>query len=482
MPVRPAAARPEEPVAVDDPSAAAPHDPPAAPASRRPLVAGAIAGAWSLLVGIAVVTCLVMLTWAVSPWSAGDAAAAWRAAGLTWLGAHQVPLQVGGDPLTLLPLGGLLLGLLLARRAGAWAGRLLPDPSPAEVARVAVGAALLYGAGGAAIAWLSAAEGAYAVPARAALGSGLVAVVGVLWGIGPEAGLLARAHQRVGDAVWRTLAAGLAAVLGLLAVGALLVAVSLVRHFADAGAALGALEAGVLGSAGLTLLDLLALPSLAVWAMAVVVGPGVRLGALGELSAFGGEVGSLPALPVLAAIPTSLPGWAPALLLVPVLLGVLAGRIRWGRDLPTPLGALTGALAVGAVVGGLLVVLAGAASGSLGAGRLGELGPPVWPVAAAGAGLVVLGFLLEAGGQLVRLSWELHRAEQRAAEQRAAEQPVAPAPDGVGLGDPVEPVLAAPGPEPAVVVAGQPAGPGRAGRLAGRAGAALGPAALGVRG
>ena len=39
--------------------------------SRRPLIAGAAAGAWSLLVGIALVTCVVMLVWAVSPNSAG---------------------------------------------------------------------------------------------------------------------------------------------------------------------------------------------------------------------------------------------------------------------------------------------------------------------------------------------------------------------------------------------------------------------------
>ncbi len=381
--------------------------------SRRPLVAGAIAGAWSLLVGIGLVTCLVMLTWALSPNSVGDAAAAWRAAGLTWLAAHQVPLTLGGEPLTLLPLGALLLGLLLARRAGAWTGRLLPSPTPGEVGLMATGAGLLYGAGGAAIAWLSAADVAFAVPARAALVTGLVGATGAVWGIAPEAGLVPAVRARMPDAVWRTLAAGLAAVLGLVAVGAVLVALGLVRHFAQAGAALGALEAGVLGSAGLTLLDILTLPNLAIWALSVVVGPGFRLGELGELSAFGGEVASLPALPVLAAIPTSIPGWVPVLLAVPVLLGVLAGRIRWGRDLPTPLGALTGALALGGVVAVLLAGLCLAGSGSLGSARLAGLGPQLWAVVGAGTGLVVLGFLLEAGFQSVRLSWELHRAEQR---------------------------------------------------------------------
>ena len=73
--------------------------------SRRPIVAGVAAGLWALLVGVALVTCLVMLAWAVSPNSAGDSAAAWRAAGSVWLGAHQVPLEIGDRSLTLLPLG-----------------------------------------------------------------------------------------------------------------------------------------------------------------------------------------------------------------------------------------------------------------------------------------------------------------------------------------------------------------------------------------
>jgi hypothetical protein len=152
--------------------------------------------------------------------------------------------------------------------------------------------------------------------------------------------------------------------------------------------------------------------------MSVVVGPGFDLGSAGALTAFGGKVESLPALPVLAAIPVTLPSWGPALMLVPVALGVLAGRIRWGKDLPTPTGtAASGAGLAGvvaALVGGLVLM----ASGSLGGGRLDAVGPVLLPVVAASAGLVLLGFLAEAGFQSVRLSWELHQAERRAEERR----------------------------------------------------------------
>ncbi len=110
---------------------------------------------------------------------------------------------------------------------------------------------------------------------------------------------------------------------------------------------------------------------------------------------------------------------------------MLAGRIRWGQDLPTP----TGTAASGAGLAGVVAALVGGfvllASGSLGGGRLDAVGPLLLPVVAASAGLVLLGFLAEAGFQSVRLSWELHQAERRAEERRLRRA-------ARGLAEPVE--------------------------------------------
>lgn len=388
--------------------------------SRRPIVAGVAAGLWALLVGVAIVTCLVMLAWAVSPSSAGDGAAAWRAAGSVWLGAHQVPMLVGDRELTLLPLGALLLGLLLTRRSGRWAGHLLNDPTPAETAGIVTACALVYGAGGAGIAWLSAGYGTRASPVTALIWTGAVALVGITWGIAAEAGLGDRLRARLSDAAWRTLAGATAAVIGLFAAGGVLVTISLIRHFGQVTATLADLEAGPVGALALTLLGILCLPTLDIWAMAVLVGPGFALGPTEGLRAFGGQVESLPALPVLAAIPTAVPVWGPALMFVPVALGWLAGRIRWGRDLPTVSGAAVSAAGVAVIVMSLVTGLAFLASGSLGGGRLAEVGPVPPVVGACAAGLVVLGFLAEAGFQGLRLTWDLHRAEQRSDQVRAS--------------------------------------------------------------
>jgi hypothetical protein len=405
--------------------AVSPQGPDRAPRSRRPLIAGGLAAVWALLVGVALVTCLVMLAWAVSPNSAGDSAAAWRAAGLAWLGSHLVPLQVSGQPVTLLPIGGLLLGLLLTRRAGAWTGRLLPSPSTAEAVSIVAGASLIYGAGGAGIAWLSAGDSAAAEPGWALLVTGLVAGAGTLWGISREADLAAGLRARMTDATWQTVSAAGAAVLGMVAVGAALLTASLLRHFGEVAGTLAALDAGFVGAAGLTLIGALSLPNMAIWAMSVLVGPGFAVGSTGGLSLFGGEVESLPALPVLAAIPSTVPAWAPVLMVVPVLLGVLAGRVRWGRDLPTLSGALLSGAGVAAVVAVLVAGLGALSSGSFGGGQLAGVGPVLVPVTAAATGLVLLGFLLEAGFQSARLTWDLHRAEQRAAALRQAGDPMA---------------------------------------------------------
>jgi hypothetical protein len=249
--------------------------------SRRPVVAGAAAGLWALLVGVALVTCVVMLAWAVSPNSAGDSAAAWRAAGSVWLGAHQVPLAIGERSLTLLPLGALLLGLVLTRRGGRWAGRLLAGTSPGEAAGIVTSCALVYAAGGAGVAWLSAGPGTSASPVAAFLWTGAVAVVGATWGVAREAGLVAWARTRVSDAAWRTAMGGLAAVVGLFAVGAVLVTVSLVRHVGQVAGTLTDLQAGPVGELALTVLGALCLPTLTSGGCRWSSGPASTWGRLG---------------------------------------------------------------------------------------------------------------------------------------------------------------------------------------------------------
>ncbi len=383
-------------------------------ADRRPVVAGAAAGLWALFVGVALVSSVVMLSWALSRNSTGGSAAAWRASGTTWLGAHLVPLQIGGQEVTLLPLGAVLIGLLLTRHAGRWAMRLLPAPAPMEAALVVGSCALVYGAGGAGVAWLSSGPATSANLGQALLVTAAVAAVGVAWGISQEAELLGRLRGRLSDAAWRTMVGGVAATVGLFAAGGVLVSWSLVRSSWHIGSSLSGLDAGPVGAAAITALAVLCLPTLAVWGLSLIVGPGFALGSGSGLTIIGGSVQTLPALPVLAAVPATVPGWAPVLLLVPVALGALAGRIRWGRDIPTSTGVAASGLGAAATVLVLVTALSLLASGSWGGGRLSHVGPHPLAVSGAAAGLVLLGFFTEAGLQAARLQWSLYRAQSRA--------------------------------------------------------------------
>jgi hypothetical protein len=354
---------------------------------------------------------VVMALWVLSPDGAGGAIGAWRGVGLIWLGAHQVPLLVAGRELTLLPLGAVVPALLILRRAGLWAARIVPASSGAESLAIVVSGATLYGAGGVGLAWLTASPTTAAQPLQAGAVVGAVGLIGFAWGVGSEAGWVGQLRTWCGEALWRIWSAGLVAVIGLLAVGGLFVSLALVVQFRDVTATLDSLHAGAAGGFGLTVLGILALPTMMIWAMAILVGAPVSFDGSGSLGVHGGALAELPALPALACLPASIPSWMVWGMVAPVLLGVLGGRIRWRRDLPTVTGVLASAAGLAVVVAALVAVAVGLASGSLGGQRMAQIGPALPATVGGAAGLVALGFLLEAAWQAATLSWSLHRGE-----------------------------------------------------------------------
>ena len=140
------------------------------------------------------------------------------------------------------------------------------------------------------------------------------------------------------------------------------------------------------------MLCLLYVPTAAFWGTAYVVGPGFAVGAGTTVSPFGVDLGGVPAVPLLAALPQEPgPGWAPLVLLVPVAAGVLAGVLahRSGAVAAEGWRPLAEVSAVaGGLVAAAVAVLALLASGPGGPGRLAETGPDWWAVAPV-AGLEV---------------------------------------------------------------------------------------------
>jgi hypothetical protein len=129
-----------------------------------------------------------------------------------------------------------------------------------------------------------------------------------------------------------------------------------------------AITDSIFGQFSLTLLSVLYVPNVMVGTAAVAVGSSAHVGlaTFSSFTVFGGDV---PALPVLAAVPTPPlgPVWV-ALLIVAAAAAVALGQQCARRPLP-PLAAL-GKLVVAAIVAAVVMALLGYAGG----GRLGNFG------------------------------------------------------------------------------------------------------------
>lgn len=334
--------------------------------------------------------------------------------GHVWLLAHLVPLQVTLDPgaglptatgmLDLVPLGLTLVPFGLAWLAGrrlaraCWEGQFWQPylSGLAAYSALAAVAAAVFGtaevsAGPAAAAvfpLVPVALGAFVGAFRAS--RSLPRLIGV-----NAAAWVERTSQYsrwAGSYVWAVVRAGFVAAVAGAGIGAALLAGALFWNWNDVVAVYQRLGTGVPGDTALTGLQLGYLPNLAVYAFAWATGAGFEVGSATHISPLGTGPGPVPLLPALAALPPAdLPPWSVAVVVLPVLAGVLAGWwfVREGENhlddwmairLPArwvtfPLAALLTGLFIGAVAGVLAMLLSWLARGSLGLGRLAEIGP-----------------------------------------------------------------------------------------------------------
>jgi hypothetical protein len=329
----------------------------------------ALAG-WVLCAGLAVVG-----------WLAADPGTLAEALGVgtrIWLLANGVSAPVDGVTVTLVPWGmTAVLGYMTARSAAVTARQIRTDQlaGPVTVSAVLVATYLVP------VLAVAVWQGQ---PWRDPLHwAAVITVLGVSAAIGA-----ARALGRPLTDGWPTWAADLPrAVLGaelvLLACGAALLVTGLVRHLGTVRALHSALDPGVGGSIALLLAQLALVPNALVWAASYALGAGFVMGAGSVVAPAGTELGMLPGLPLLGALPSPGPG-DPALLWW-LGSGVLAGAVAAGiviRSRPAArfdASSLVGGLA-GVLAAGVFVVLGWAASGDLGAVRLTDLGPRLWPL------------------------------------------------------------------------------------------------------
>lgn len=380
----------------------------------RPLVASAvIAVGWSAAVGL--VACITV---SVAVWFAGETGAfedAIRAGALSWLVGNGSGLVVEGTSLTAVPVGMLAAWAWLLHRGGRWAGGHCAVRGSADLVLGVATLTLGYAAVGGAVAVLSTFEKVGATPTRSIIATASTALLaggfGVLRGTGHARRLWLASPEEVRAAT----RGGLTGIAVMLVAGALLTTGSMLVHVSDIVRLFQEQDAGVLGGAVLILVSAAFVPNAVLSAGAFIAGPGFAVGegtsvAPGEVS-----LGALPPFPLFGALPQGdgSAWWLSALLVLPVLAGAVGGIVAvhyypvFGIDHAAMRGGLAGA--VGGVGFGALTALA---SGSIGPGRMQEIGPD------AGATMLVSGlaFLLGGGVCAAATRWVGTARAQRHAE------------------------------------------------------------------
>ncbi|MFK0226062.1 DUF6350 family protein [Streptomyces sp. NPDC090303] len=355
------------------------------------LATACVRGGVAAGLGLGTLAVLVIAAWISSPYPDSGAVGALRVAAGIWLLAHGadlvrtdtlsgLPAPVGIVPLLLVALPVWLVHRAARDTLDPGGDRSRPRPSPGAAVAAVAGGYLLVAA---AVVVYSASGPLPADPVT--VGIWLPAVVTGAAGAGVWTALGRPLPGR-----WQAAVALRAAGLGtltLLGGGAVAAAVSLAWHAGRAQASFEGLGGEWSGRVTVLLLVLALLPDMAVWGAAYGLGPGFTLGT-GAFATPLGLVGdpTVPPFPLLAALPSEGRGtwvhWAAAA--VPLTAAVVQGlrvgraaRIRTARD--TALTALGAAWGCGVAV----AVLAGAAGGPLGTGRLAAFGPVWWQAGAA---------------------------------------------------------------------------------------------------
>lgn len=358
-------------------------------------VAAAATAGWAALVSFVPLLVLVVLGWLVDGRGASSAVTALRFAGAGWLAGHAVPVGTVAGPFALTPLALTVLIVWRLVRAGAHTARAVGGDRRTALSG-ALGVAVGYGVLAAIVALLVSTKGIVVSPLRAFLTAGLIALVAAVAGAVRENGMAAHVAGQLSPAVRAGLRGGTFAALALLALGALAAGASLAWHADSAADTLRAYQAGPVGDIGITLLCLVYAPTVSVWALSYLAGPGFAVGVGTSVGIADVHLGPLPAVPVLAALPTGAAPAAGALLLgLPLLVGVGTGWLAARRDTGAGLTPLLLATALSGGVAGALTAVAGVLSaGSLGGGRLAVIGPVWWQLGLAVAGLIGVGAMV----------------------------------------------------------------------------------------
>ena len=266
---------------------------------------------------------ITLIAWATAGSATGTTSDPIRAAMWIWLGAHHVHFDLALSPsgvdgyLSYLPIGGLLLPIL-ALRAGFKRVISKLDGEYSNLTGARLFFALFYAILASLIAFFASSAGVKPLWWMAAVFAFLIAF-----------GSSLIADRSISLAMPVILALRIVAI--LLAFGFLIFTISFFANFDQATLLTKVLAPGFFGSILLLILNLLYLPNVALAGLSYVSGAGFAVGAGTHLSPLTQDIGQIPALPLLAALPVNSNKWLLTLSIVIIGLGALLGY--WGISL-----------------------------------------------------------------------------------------------------------------------------------------------------
>ncbi|WP_051172008.1 DUF6350 family protein [Microbacterium indicum] len=399
----------------------------------------------SAAVSLVVILAPLTLLWIVE---FGDAAwgALWPATARVWQAGHLVPLAVRLDDdaqaltgvasdgasfaLSLAPLLFAAFTFFFAARSGRRAVE-----AGATIVGVATGTVVT--AGAAALVGLTSENPvAHVALWQAIVFPAAIYAVGMIggairaaWNDG-DGGAIDLVHDQLDrlDTAWREVptlvARGTAVVVtGVVGVAALLFAISVAVRGGEVVTLFERAGVDPAGATALTLVHVGYLPTAIIWAMSWIAGPGFAVGSGTAVSPSGSSLGVVPGVPMFGLLPEGGSGWFLLVALVPVAFGALAGFIvrrayddDWahdgeGRERYAPRVVI--ALGIAVATGAVGALLAQFASGSIGPGRLAEIGPQ------PGAVALTLGLEALVGAAILLLA-PMRRVDRAAADEADA--------------------------------------------------------------
>jgi hypothetical protein len=382
---------------------------------KTTFITAVLEAALAVAAGLGVILVPLTILWAVENNATIDWMAAYRASADIWLAAHGVQIMVPAGTivgiqtpdfvLSLIPLGlsalifssAYRMGKRIAATTSLWPGW--------------VGALGVYGAMSLVITTSAHHKLAYPIETQGiyqpVIVYGLVLVASSLFAkpIDLGASNLPEAQERLLVRTWlakridgvhwavraiwlQALRAGTAVVFTLTAASALIVAVSLGANWIQVIRLYEGMQLSLFGGILLTVGQIALMPNIVIYGADWLTGAGFYIGSGSWVSPIASQLGPLPSLPVLAALPSGVMSFGLVAIAVPIVAAFLAtlGIRKYADEIRFEFAsalsaAMTLGIGIGVVAAVEVLVLNLLASGAAGPGRLQEVGGNPWIVA-----------------------------------------------------------------------------------------------------